>query len=123
MAGDTGASTKNQDFALARYDDDTPRVSEVRFDPATVQVGGTFNTTFSGTNISDGTYFDIQFHSPGSTRDQVGFSWQQGQSGRHIVPPGSATGIWTITGVRAHQVETDRSGSFIPISATIAVSQ
>lgn len=123
MAGDTGASTNNQDFALARYDDDTPRVSEIRFDPATVQVGGTFNTTFSGTNISDGTYFDIQFHSPGSTRDQVGFSWQQGQSGRHIVPAGTAMGIWTITGVRAHQVETDRSGSFIPISANLAVSQ
>ena len=86
MAGDTGVSTTTQDFALTRYDDESPRVSDIRLDPANVQVGGTFNATFSGTNLSDGAYFDIGFRSPGSTRDEVVLSWQQGRSSRHVVP-------------------------------------
>jgi uncharacterized delta-60 repeat protein len=122
MAGDTGASTNNQDFALARFDDDSPRVSDLRMDPANVQVGGTFNATFSGTNLNDGKYFDIRFRSPGSTRDEVVLSWQQGRSARHAVPAGTASGVWTINGVRAHEVETDHTGSFIPVNATVTVS-
>jgi uncharacterized delta-60 repeat protein len=122
MAGDTGDSTNNQDFALVRYDDDSPRVSDLRLDPPNVQVGNTFNATFSGTNLNDGTYFDIRFRSPGSTRDEVVLNWQQNRSSRHIVPADTASGIWTVNGVRAHEVETDHTGSFIPVNTTLTVS-
>ena len=36
---------------------------------------------------------------------------------------GTATGAWTITGVRAHQDPADHTGAFAPISATVTVSQ
>jgi hypothetical protein len=45
------------------------------------------------------------------------------QFGWGVHPPGIAPGIWTINGVRAHEVETDHTGIFFPVSATISVSQ
>src|SRR5262249_23595924 len=53
---------------------------------------------------------------------RVALNWQKGTSSIHLVPSDIATGIWTITGVRAHEVETDHTGIFFPVSATITVS-
>jgi hypothetical protein len=33
----------------------------------------------------------------------------------------STSGIWKIDGLRAHGIETDHTGSFLPVSATISV--
>jgi hypothetical protein len=38
-------------------------------------------------------------------------NWQNGVVGDHVVLAGTAPGVWTINGVRAHQIETDHSGS------------
>jgi hypothetical protein len=40
----------------------------------------------------------------------------------HDVPAEMAIGSWTINGVRAHEIETDHTGNFSPVSATITVS-
>jgi hypothetical protein len=32
-----------------------------------------------------------------------------------------ASGLWTISGVRAHQIETDHTGSFAVVAAAITV--
>jgi len=41
---------------------------------------------------------------------------------KHDVPAGTALGAWIINGVRAHEIETDHSGIFFPVSATLTVS-
>jgi hypothetical protein len=48
-------------------------------------------------------------------------NWQTGFAGTHDVPAGIASGKWTISGVRAHEIETDHTGSFVPVSAAITV--
>jgi hypothetical protein len=48
-------------------------------------------------------------------------NWQKGSVESHDVPAGLGAGTWTINGVRAHAVETDHTGSFVPVSATITV--
>src|SRR5262249_50424351 len=81
-----------------------------------------YNTTISGSNLTPLTFFDVRFRPPGSALDEVALNWQKGTSSIHLVPSDIATGIWTITGVRAHEVETDHTGIFFPVSATITVS-
>jgi hypothetical protein len=49
-------------------------------------------------------------------------NWQSGSTGEHDVPAGVTPGKWTINGVRAHEIETDHTGNFVPVSATIRVS-
>src|SRR5262249_46384201 len=121
LAGDTGASPSH-DFALARYDVATSLVSDMRFEPASVQAGGSFFVTILGTNLNDETYFDIRFRSPGSTQDEVVLNWQQGRSTPHSITPDTAIGIWTVTGLRAHQNIKDHGGDFVSLSATLTVN-
>ena len=109
------------DFALARYDSGMQLVSDIGFDPTSVRVGASLTSTFSGTNLTDETYFDIRFRSPGSTRDEVVLNWQRGRSAGHTVTSGTATGTWTVTGVRAHQDINDHSTDFVSLSAILTV--
>jgi hypothetical protein len=67
-------------------------------------------------------FFDVRFSSPESNESAVALNWQQGFVANHDVPAGLASGSWTITGVRAHEIETDHTGIFFPVSATITVS-
>lgn len=97
-------------------------VSAVHFDPSTVAVGSNFNVTFSGSNLTDRTYFDVRFRSPGSTTNQVAPNWQQGPSAHIVVPAGTATGTWTVNGIRAHANVSDHGGEFVPVSAMLTVT-
>jgi xanthine/CO dehydrogenase XdhC/CoxF family maturation factor len=67
-------------------------------------------------------FFDVRFTSPGSSQSHVSLNWQKGPKSSHAVSAGIAPGVWTITGVRAHEVEADHTGSFFPVLATITVS-
>jgi hypothetical protein len=49
-------------------------------------------------------------------------NWQRGPAANHGVSADITLGSWTITGVRAHEIETDHTGIFFPVSATITVS-
>jgi hypothetical protein len=107
---------------LARFNTtDLQIVSAIHFDPAVIAVGGSWNVTFSGSNLTDQTYFDVRFRSPGSTTDQVVPNWQQGTAA-HIVPTGTEPGTWIVTGIRAHESVSNHGGEFMPVSASITVT-
>jgi len=96
-------------------------ISELKFEPATVQVGGSLVAKFAGTNVGDDTYMDVRFRAPGSSSDQVALNWQQGMSRSHSIADSVGPGIWTVTGVRAHQDRDEHNGNFDAVSATLAV--
>jgi len=98
-------------------------VTGLRFDQPSVLAGSSYSVNVSGSNLTPETFFDVRFTSPGSNTSSVVLNWQRGPAASHDVPAGTAAGIWTINGVRAHQVETDHTGSFFPVSATITVSR
>jgi para-nitrobenzyl esterase len=98
-----------------------PIVSGLKFEPATAQVGSSFVAKFAGTNVTDDSYLDVRFRTPGSSSDLVFPNWQQGLSGSHGIGAGTALGNWTINGVRAHQDRDEHSGEFDAVSATLAV--
>src|SRR5436190_400134 len=105
--------------------DDPPLVLGVTgltLNPSTVRPGASFSAVLTGSNLTDLTYFDIRFRSPGSTTDQEAQNWQRGISANHNVAAGTATGAWTITAVRPHQESGNHSGSFVTMSVPMAVS-
>lgn len=53
---------------------------------------------------------------------KIVLNWQRGPKATHHVPQGIASGDWTVHGVRPHQLETDHTGDFSPVSATIRVA-
>ena len=97
-------------------------VTGMNLAPASVQTGVPFTATIMGTNLTAKTYFDVRFRRPDSTAEEISLNWQQGTSATHTAPIGTATGSWTITGVRPHQIVDDQSGSFVSVSATLTVS-
>jgi hypothetical protein len=104
--------------------DDAPLVLGVTgltLSSSIASIGTSFTSVFAGSNLTDQTYFDIRFRGPGGTADQEASNWQRGTSASHPVLAGTATGTWTITGVRAHQNSTDHSGGFVPVSITLRV--
>jgi len=98
-------------------------VTDLRFDRSSAGAGSSFVTDIFGSNLTPQTFFDVRFTAPGSTASDVALNWQTGFLSAHGVPVGIASGNWTINGVRAHQIETDHSGNFFPVAATITVSQ
>lgn len=98
-----------------------PAATGLTIDPVIVPRNGSFSVNFAGSNVDSQTYFDVQFRAPGSSSNEVALNWQRGISGLHTIPAGSSTGVWTFTGVRAHQEEADHSGSFTPISVVLTV--
>jgi len=99
-----------------------PVVTNIQFDRTTVVAGTSYSVNVSVANITAQTFFDVRFIAPGSKTSDVVLNWQRGVTASHGVPAGIASGIWTINGVRPHQIETDHTGNFIPVSATITVS-
>jgi plastocyanin len=97
-------------------------VTALSFSPSTVRIGANFSAAFTGSNITDLTYFDVRYRAPGSTTDQDAQNWQRGGLANHPVVAGTATGTWTVTGVRPHQNSADHSGNFAPLSVTLTVS-
>jgi hypothetical protein len=99
-----------------------PVVSAVRFDRMVVPAGSSYSADLSGSNLTPEMFFDVRFTSPENNESAVALNWQKGLVENHDVPAGLALGSWTITGVRAHEIETDHTGIFFPVSATITVS-
>jgi hypothetical protein len=97
-------------------------VTDLRFDSAVVPPGASYSADISGSGLTAETFFDARFTSPGSSRSAVVLNWQKGSVESHDVPTGLGVGTWAINGVRAHEIETDHTGSFVPVSATITVA-
>jgi hypothetical protein len=97
-------------------------VTNLQFDRMNAAAGSSCSVNVSGSNLTPQTFFDVRFKSPGSNDSAVALNWQRGIAATHAVSVGTAPGIWTINGVRPHQIETDHTGSFISVSATITVS-
>ena len=87
-----------------------------------VPAGSSFSVDLSGSNLTPEMFFDVRFTTPESNESVVALNWQNGLAENHEVPAGPAPGSWTITGVRAHKIETDHTGIFFPVSATLTVS-
>jgi len=98
-----------------------PIASTMAVTPLIVRTGDSYAVTFSGSNLTGQTYFDIRFRAPGSTNDETVLNWQKGASGSHTIPAGTSMGVWTFTGVRPHEAETDHSGTFTPVSVGLTV--
>jgi hypothetical protein len=98
-------------------------ITSLTFNPTNLAGGGSFSAMFAGPNLTGPVFFDIRFRAPGSTIDQEAFNWQKGTSGTHSVPAGTAIGTWTVNGLRAHQNETDHTGSYTNVSVTVTVTQ
>jgi Galactose oxidase, central domain len=97
-------------------------VAGLGFDRTSVVAGTSYSVNVSGANLTAQTFFDVRFISPGSKASDVVLNWQRGFTASHEVPAIIASGSWRITGVRAHEIETDHTGDFFPVSATLTVS-
>jgi hypothetical protein len=97
-------------------------VTDLQFDRTNPVAGSSYSVNVSGSNLTAQTFFDVRFISPGSNESAVVLNWQKGLTASHEVAAGIATGSWKITGVRAHEIETDHTGNFFPVSATVTVS-
>jgi hypothetical protein len=100
----------------------TPVAKTLQFDRSVVGRGSSYSANVAGSNLNPQTFFDVRFTSPGGNESAVVLNWQQGLTTSHDVPADIASGSWSITGVRAHDIATDHTGSFFPVSATITVS-
>ena len=97
-------------------------VRDLRFDRPSVVAGFPYSAVFSGSDLTAQTFFDVRFTAPGSNASAVVLNWQRGMALSHDVSPDTAAGNWTINGVRPHEIETDHTGIFFPVSATITVT-
>ncbi len=105
--------------------DDSPLVLGVTgltFSTSSVRVGASFSAVLTGSNLTDLTYFDVRYRSPGSTVDQEAPNWQRGVTASHSVAAGTTAGTWTVTGVRPHQENANHSGNFVTLSVPLTVS-
>jgi len=105
--------------------DDPPLVLGVTgltLSTSSVRVGASFSAVFTGSNLTDLTYFDVRYRSPGSTVDQEAPNWQRGVTASHSVAAGTTAGTWTVTGVRPHQENANHSGNFVTLSVPLTVS-
>jgi Right handed beta helix region len=109
------------DVATILTSANAPSATGISFTANVVSVNGPFTATFSGGNLSANTYFDVRFRMPGSATDLIALNWQRGTSGSHLVAAGTSSGMWIITGVRAHKDSGDAAGPFAPVSANLSV--
>ena len=76
--------------SLLRYNSAHPIM---KFDPVRISLGRSFTATFSGTNMTDQTYFDVRYRYPGDDTDQVVLNWQHGLSAVHSVTTDTVVGM------------------------------
>jgi hypothetical protein len=98
-----------------------PVITDFHFEGTTVVAGTSYSANVSGANLAPQTFFDVRFTGPGSNELAVVLNWQKGLVVSHDVPVGIPSGVWTINGVRAHQIETDHTGTFVSVSVAITV--
>jgi hypothetical protein len=99
-----------------------PVVTHLRFDRVSVATGSSYSVNFSGPSLTAETFFDVRFTAPGSSDSVVVLNWQTGLAANHSVPAGTSSGVWSINSVRAHKIESDHSGNFVPVAGMITVS-
>jgi hypothetical protein len=97
-------------------------VTDLRFDRTSVAAGSSYSVNISGSNLTPQTFFDVRFIGPRTNEPTVVLNWQPGLTASHAVPAGTALGTWMINGVRAHEIQTDHTGNFLPVSGTISVA-
>lgn len=97
-------------------------VTDLQFDRMNAVAGSSYSVNVFGSNLTSQTFFDVRFITPGSNESGVVLNWQKRLAAGHDVPAGTASGVWAINGVRPHQIETDHTGSFVPVKATITVA-
>jgi hypothetical protein len=98
-------------------------VTGLTFSSPTVKSGDSYTATVTGTNLTDKTYFDVTFRSPGSNVDIEVFNWQQGVTASHTVPAGVLAGTWAITAIRFHENALDHfSGAYVSMSVPLTVA-
>jgi hypothetical protein len=102
-----------------------PVAVDIRFNPASIRAGTSFVVTISGSNISDRTYVDLRFRTPGSAVDQFAPNWQRGTNTIHEAPASTAAGFWLVTGVGMHDNADDHTRTIIPLSVvpTVTISE
>ena len=122
MTGGTTADFPNAELYVPSVLTPAQIGNDLRFDRTSVVAGSSFSVNVSGSNLTPQTFFDVRFTSPESNDSAVILNWQRGVKASHDVDGGIAPGSWTINGVRAHQIETDHTGSFFPVSGTMTVS-
>jgi hypothetical protein len=96
-------------------------VTGFSFDTPTTVNGSSYNATVAGSNLTAQTSFDIRVRAPGSSADLIANNWQTGATMLHPVATGTAKGVWTVTGVRAHQDPNNHTGNFVTVSTTLTV--
>jgi hypothetical protein len=96
-------------------------ITDLSFSPNPVTNGSSFTATIGGSNLTNQTNFDVLFQAPGSNAYIEALNWQVGSSATHTVRIGTAAGNWTISGIRAHQDPADHTGSYVSVSASLAV--
>jgi hypothetical protein len=121
--GNPNYSSRSTELYLPSVPVPAQVVSGLGFDRTSVGSGSSYSANVSGSNLTPQTFFDVRFTAPGSTDSAVVLNWQKGVAVSHDVPVGLAAGSWTINGMRAHEVETDHTGIFFPVSATVTVSR
>lgn len=121
LTGAKGARHSVEAYDSLLPEDSSPVATHIRFDATNILIGTSFTATVSGSNLSAETYFDVRFHAPDGTADQVAYNWQQGTSFIHRVGADIPGGTWTITGIRAHRDANDHTGPFSPVTASLNV--
>jgi hypothetical protein len=96
-------------------------VDNFQFNQASVRIGDSFVARASGANLTAQTYFDLLYQAPGSTVVEEALNWQIGAAGVHTILTGTQLGTWIVSGVRAHEDETDHTGAYVPVSTTVKV--
>jgi hypothetical protein len=101
-----------------------PGVSGISFSvglnaTSSVAAGSSYTANISGSNLTSQIYFDVRFQAPGAAVNSEAWNWQIGPSASHSA--GTATGTWTVTGIRAHQDPSDHSGTYVSVLATLNV--
>ena len=110
-------------YQLFKVTDTSVITTDIHFDPTSVRAGSSFTATFSGMNLTDETYFDIRFRSPGNNTDQSALNWQRGLTATHAVPIDANGGTWIVTGARAHQDVDDHVADYALASGVLALNR
>jgi photosystem II stability/assembly factor-like uncharacterized protein len=96
-------------------------VDNFQFNQASVRIGDSFVARASGANLTAQSYFDVLYQAPGTNVVEEALNWQIGAAGVHTIATGTQLGTWIVSGVRAHEDETDHTGAYVPVSTAVKV--
>jgi hypothetical protein len=115
------AGTSRGLFTITFAPQGPPLVHSFEFNQTNVLIGDSYIATASGANLTAQTYFDILYRAPGGNLVEEVLNWQIGALAVHTLSAATGRGTWNVVGVRAHEEETDHTGSYVPVSAAVNV--